>query len=318
MSFASPLVLTGLLAIPALVVWYVSQQRRRARVAAAFVAGPLIPSVAPRRPRWRRHLPMLAFAIALAVLIVAAARPQRSVAVPIGNAAVMLANDVSSSMTSTDVKPTRLAAAKKAAENFISSVPGTVKVGLVEFSKKPVVLQSPTSDHALTVAALSQLRTGGGTAIGEALQTSLQLIRGLPAQNGRKPPGAILLISDGSNNVGISPVTVAREAASEHIPVYTIALGSPNATIAVKRGSQTVMEPNPPDPQAMAQIANASGGRTFAAADTAGLSAIYNHLANQLTHKKSKEEITSSFAGGGLVLLLLGSALSLLWFGRLT
>jgi Ca-activated chloride channel homolog len=318
MSFGSPLVLIGLLAIPALVVWYLSQQRRRARVAAAFVTSPLIPSVAPHRPRWRRHLPMLAFAVALGVLIVAAARPQRSVAVPVGNAAIMLANDVSSSMTGTDIKPTRLLAAKKAAANFIASVPGTVKVGLVEFSKTPVVLQSPTSDHALTEAALSQLHTSGGTAIGEAIQTSVALIRSLPAVNGKKPPGAILLISDGSNNVGISPITAAQQAAADHIPVYTIALGSPNATIAVKRGSQTVLAPNPPDPQAMAQIAGASGGRTFTAADTGGLGTIYKDLANELTHKQSKQEITSSFAGGGLVLLLLGSALSLLWFGRLT
>ena len=318
MSFTSPLVLLGLLAIPALVVAYRGQQRRRRRVAAAFVTAPLVPSVAPRRPRWRRHAPMVAFALALAVLILAAARPQRSVAVPVGNSAIMLANDVSSSMLSTDIRPTRLRAAKKAAANFITSVPSTVKIGLLEFSSKPVVLQSPTGDHSLTKAALSQLSTSGGTAIGEAIQTSLQLLTSLPKEAGKRPPGAILLISDGANNVGISPLTAARQAASDHMPVYTIALGSPNATIAVKRGSQTVMAPNPPDSQAMAQIASASGGRTFTAADTAGLSAIYKHLAQQLTHKHAKQEITASFAGGGLVLLLLGSVLSLRWFGRLT
>jgi Ca-activated chloride channel homolog len=318
MTFASPLILLGLLAIPLLVVWYRGQQRRRERVASAFVTQPLIPSVAPSRPRWRRHAPMLAFAVAIAVLIVAAARPQRSVAVPVGDSAIMLAQDVSSSMVATDVHPSRLAAAQKAASEFIDSVPGTVKVGLLEFASTPIVLQSPTSDHALTKAAISQERTRGGTAIGEALQTALRLLTSLPGQNGKRPPAAILLTSDGANNVGIGPESIARQAAADHIPVYTIALGTPNGTIQVKRGKQTVTVPAPPSPAAMAQIAQASGGRTFTASDPAALHAIYTHLAGQLTHKKAKQEITWSFAGLGLALLLLGSVLSLLWFGRLT
>src|SRR2546430_10142525 len=108
MSFASPLVLLALLAIPLLARWYVGAQRRRARAATAFVMPDLTASVAPRRPRWRRHLPMLAFALALAVLILAAARPQQTVAVPVTEGAIMLANDVSSSMAATDVSPSRL------------------------------------------------------------------------------------------------------------------------------------------------------------------------------------------------------------------
>ncbi len=318
MSFASPLILLALLVIPVLALWYLSQQRRRERVAAAFVTVPLIPSVAPRRPRWRRHAPMLAFALALAVLIVAAARPQTSVAVPVGNSAIMLANDVSDSMVATDVRPSRLAAAKQAAARFIAGVPSTVKVGLLEFASTPIVLQSPTSDHSQALSALSQLRTSGGTAIGEAIQTALHVLTVLPAQNGKKPPAAILLISDGANNVGVSPFVAARQAVADHIPVYTIALGTQNGKQPFKRGSRTVLVPAPPSPQALAQIATASGGRSYTAADLAGLSAIYTRLAKQLTHKQAKDEITSSFAGVGLVLLLLGSVLSLVWFGRLT
>jgi Ca-activated chloride channel family protein len=317
MSFASPLVLLALLGIPLLIRWYTGQQRRRVRAQAAFVTPALTPSVAPRRPRWRRHLPMIAFLLALAVLIVAAARPQRSVAVPVTNGAIMLANDVSSSMKATDVAPSRLRAAQHAADTFIKSVPGTDQVGLLEFAKTPVVLQSPTTNHALTRAALSELRSSGGTAMGDAILTAVRELRSLPRVAGKHPPGAVVLISDGASNVGTDPAAAARQAAAYHIPIYTVALGTYGGTIQVTRGSTTVTVHVPPSPQELAQVARISGGRAFTAADTAGLSAVYAHLAAELGHKHVKHEITASFAGGGLVLLLLGSALSLRWFGRL-
>lgn len=318
MSFATPLVLLGLVAVPLLIRWYVGQQRRRAQAAAAFVRPALTDSVAPRRPRWRRHAPMLAFAIALAVLIIAAARPERTVAVPINSAAIMLANDVSSSMSATDLKPSRLVAAQHSASSFVSHVPGSVEVGVLEFARHPEILQSPTTDHSLTQAAIGQLRPGGGgTAIGDAIQTALHVLRKLPAQGGKRPPSAIVLLSDGASNVGSSAVAAARQAAKDHIPIYTISVGTPNGTIPIKHGSQTVMTPVPVSGQELAEIASDSKGRAFSASDTTGLSAVYAHLAAQLGHKKVKHEMTASFAGGGLVLLLLGSVLSLHWFGRL-
>jgi len=318
MSFADPLVLLGLLAVPLLVRWYAGQQRRRARAASAFVAPALTASVAPRRPRWRRHVPMLAFVLALAVLIGAAARPQRSVAKPVTDGAVMLADDISSSMQATDIAPSRLRAAQRAARRFLESVPSTVQVGLLEFARTPTVLQSPTTDHGLTEAALAEpLRTSGGTAIGEAILTATQEIRSVPRVAGKRPPGAIVLISDGASNVGIGPLAAAREARAQHIPIYTISVGTPNGTIPIKQGSRTVTVPVPVSRQQLAQIASASGGRGFTASDASGVSAAYTHLAARLGHKQVKQEITASFAGGGLVLLLLGSALSLRWFGRL-
>jgi Ca-activated chloride channel homolog len=316
-SFASPLVLVALLGIPLLIWWYTRQQRRRTQAAAAFVTPVLTESVAPRRPRWRRHLPMLAFLIALAVLVAAAARPQRSVAVPVTNGAVMIAQDVSSSMKATDVAPTRLAAAQHAADRFIATLPSAVEVGLVEFAKTPIVLQSPTTNHALTRTALGQLHTSGGTAIGDAILTALREIRSLPLVDGKRPPGAILLISDGAANVGSDPIAAAREAASLHIPIYTIALGTYKGTIPITRGGTTVTVYVPPSPQELAQIATASGGKAFTASDTAGLRTVYAHLAAKLGHKTVKQQITSSFAGVGLVLLLVGSVLTLRWFGRL-
>jgi Ca-activated chloride channel family protein len=318
MSFAAPFVLLGLLAIPLLLRWYGVEQRRRARAGGAFVSSALRPSVAPRGPRWRRHAPMLVFLIAIAVLIVAAARPQETVAVPVDSAAVMLANDISDSMKATDVKPSRLAAAQQADRRFLAGVPSSVAVGALEFARHPAVLQSPTTDRALTGSAVNQLRPGGGgTAIGDAINTAVRVLDALPLQGGKHRPAAIVLLSDGGSNVGVSALLAAREAASQHIPVYTIALGTAHGTIQGTQGGRTATIPVPLSSQDLAQIAQASGGRAYTASDSAKVSAVYAHLATQLGHKHVKREVTASFAGGGLVLLLFGSVLSLAWFGRL-
>jgi Ca-activated chloride channel family protein len=319
MSFTWPIVLVGLVVVPLLALWYVNQQSKRQRAAEAFAAPVMTASVAPRRPGWRRHVPMLVFTIALAVLIVAAARPQDTVAVPVDSAAIMLANDISSSMTATDVHPSRLGAAKAAAKRFVAGVPGSVQVGQIQFARRPTLLQSPTTDHQLTQQAIAQLSPGGGgTAIGGAIETALHAITTLPHKDGKRPPGAIVLLSDGTSNVGISPYTAAAQAKALHIPIYTIAIGTAHGTIPIKHGTQTVTTPVPVSPQELGQIATQSGGRAFTASDSAKASAIYAHLARQLGHKNVKNEITASVAGGGLVLLLLGSALSLFWFARLT
>jgi Ca-activated chloride channel family protein len=317
MSFASPLVLLALLAIPLLIMWYSAQQRRRNHAAAAFVAPALTASLAPRRPRWRRHAPMLVFALALAVLIAAAARPQQSVAVPVTEGAIMIANDVSSSMQATDVAPSRLGAAEQADKRFLATVPSAVQVGLLEFAKTPVVLQSPTTDHALTSAAFAQFHTSGGTAVGAAILTAIQELRSLPRVHGERPPGAIVITSDGASNFGTDPLAAARQSGSDHIPIYTVAVGTPNGTIEIRRGSRFITTPVPVSGQQLAEIAHLSGGQAFTAADAAGLRAVYAHLAVQLGHKHVERQITASFAGGGLVLLLLGGAMSLTWFGRL-
>ncbi len=317
MSFVQPTVLVALLAIPLLVKWYADQQRKRARAATLFVAPALIASVAPTRPRWRRHLPMLAFALALALLIVAAARPQRTVAAPVDAASIMLANDISGSMAAADVKPSRLAAAQRAATRFLASVPGSARVGLLEFNTKPTLLQSPTTDHSLARSALSQLRVSGGTAIGDAIQTALRVLASIPPHGGKRPPSAIVLLSDGASDFGSDPLAAARQAAAAHVPIYTVELGTANGVVRVKRGTRTVTIPVPTSPHQLAEIARISRGQAFTVGDAKRLNAVYVRLGAALGHKKVKQEITAGFAGGGLVLLLLGGSMSLAWLGRL-
>jgi Ca-activated chloride channel family protein len=317
MSFAAPLVLLALLAIPLLGWWYGIEQRQRRRAAGAFVTPALQPSVAPEQPRWRRHAPMAAFALALAALVLAAARPQRSVAVPLTDGAVMLADDVSSSMGSTDVTPSRLRAALQADKRFLDAVPGSIRVGLLEFARRPTLMQSPTTDLSVVRAALRPPRLSGGTAIGDAISMAARVLTSLRSPSGKRPPGAIVLLSDGASNVGPDPLAAARRAAAAHIPIYTVAVGTPQGTITVRRGPRVATVPVPVSTEQLAQLARASGGRSFTAGDAGGLSAVYAHLAAELGHKHIRQEISSSFAGGGLVLLLLGSVLSLRWFGRL-
>lgn len=320
MSFAAPLVLICLLAIPVLVVLYGAHMRDRRRAAAAFAAPALTASVVPNRPRWRRHVPMLAFLLALAILILAAARPQKTIAVPVERASIMLITDVSGSMQATDVRPTRLAAARAAAKRFVAKVPKTVNVGVMALSSKPRVLASPTRDRVAINSALDQLAPRGGTGTGEAIQAATNILRRAPGVNGKRAPAAIVLISDGASTGKIDPVAAAQAARKLRIPIYTVALGTAQGTITVPRpggGGGTETRRVPPDPQSLAEVARAAGGKTYTAADATKLSDVYKHLGSLLGTKNAKHEITAGFAGGGLALLLLGAALSLRWFGRL-
>jgi Ca-activated chloride channel homolog len=319
-SFGAPVVLAALVLIPVTIVAYVRYQRHRRRAAAAFASPALLASVAPRRPGWRRHAPMAAFALALAVLIVAAAKPQKTVAVPVERASIMLATDVSGSMEATDVRPSRLVAARRAAKKFVDGVPRGVNVGVMAFNGRPRVLQSPTPERDDIATALNRLSPSGGTATGDAISAALRVLRQPTGINKKPPPSAIVLLSDGASTKGKNPIAAAQEAKRAKIPVYTVALGTPAGTIEVPRpgGAQgTETRRVPPDPDSLAQIARASGGQTFTADNASELKRVYQKLGSQLGTEKRKRQLTSSFAGGALVLLLVGAGMSLAWFGRL-
>jgi Ca-activated chloride channel family protein len=322
MTFGAPLFLLALIAVPALAAGYVALQRDRGRAAAAFASPALAASVAPRRPRWRRHVPLLAFLAAVAVLIFAAAKPQRTVAVPVEHAQIMLLTDVSGSMLATDVKPNRLVAARRAAKRFIDRVPKQVNVGVEAFNQTPQVLASPTTDRNALGLALGRLSSSGGTATGEAIQTATRVLRQTPSLNGKKPPSAIVLLSDGASTKGVDPIAAAQAAAKVKIPVYTVTLGTATGTITVPRSESdpsagTITKPVPPDEASLQAIARASGGKAFSAESADDLSAVYERLGSQLGTKKEPRQVTAGFAGAALALMALGAALSLRWFGRL-
>lgn len=318
MSFATPVVLVALVLLPLLVVWYLLHERNRRRAAQAFAAPHMTASVAPTRPRWRRHVPMVAFGLAVAVLILAAAKPQRTVAVPNPQSSIMLLTDVSGSMLSKDVAPDRLTAARNAALKFVAGVPKEVSIGVMAFNETPKVLQSPTRDRAAVRAALGQLRASGSTATGDAIRTATSILTAQPAVGGKRPPASIVLLSDGASVRGTDPVTGAKAAKAKRIGIYTVALGTANGTITVQgpNGKSSVKKV-PPDPATLKKVAAASGGQAFATADPAKLRTVYEKLGAQLGRKTEVRQLTAGFAGGALILLLLGSVLSLAWFGRL-
>ncbi len=324
MSFASPLLLLCLLTAPVLCVWYASRVRARGQAAAAFAAPRMAASVMPRRPGWRRHAPMTAFLLAILAIVLAGARPRLTLTSTVAHLQTMLALDMSGSMQATDISPTRAGAAQHAADLFVSGVPSQVAVGVMQFNQAPLVLALPTKNHQAALDALGHLRIGGGTAIGNAIQESLTILKPsadppIGQSSFKGPSAAIVLLSDGKSTSGPSSVTLAREAARLHIPIFTVSLGTPTGTISVphKNGHGVATVPVPVERRELAEIAQASGGRAYTAVDADHLSAIYRQLSARLSHHSEQRDITAYLAAAGLALLLLGSALTIAWFGRL-
>jgi Ca-activated chloride channel family protein len=297
-SFAEPAYLAGLALVPIALVLYVRRERRPH----GFAPEHLLPSVVRRRAGWRRHVAVAGYGAALAGLLVAVAKPQTTQAVPTEQARVMILIDHSGSMLAKDVKPTRVAAAKRAAATFLDAVPDDVRVGLEEFDQKADVLQSPTRDRDAVERALQTIEPSGMTATGDAIEAALRSLTG-------KAPAAIVLLSDGKSTRGTDPLQAARKAKARHIPIYTVALGTASGVV----NGTTV----PPDPQTMASIARLTGGQAFAASDTQKLSAVYKRLGSQVTKEKRTREVTSTFAAGALALMALSALASLGLTGRL-
>jgi Ca-activated chloride channel homolog len=317
-SLGSPLFLVALLLLPAVAAAYAWFRRRPARYAVRFPGTPVLAGVVQAAPRWRRHVPAAIAALALTALIFALARPHATVAVPVERASVVLVTDVSRSMRATDVEPTRLDAARGAAEAFLERVPDELRVGAVAFSSAPHSVLPPTHDRDRVRLHLETLDADGSTATGDGLAQALALVTDGAADEGdedqRRPPAAVVLLSDGKRTTGRDPLVVARDARAAHVPIYTVSLGTPGAII---EGSNGAPLPVPPDPETMARIASASGGDTFDVSEADELDAIYAELGSQLATRPQKRDITAGFAAGGLVLLLTATALSLRAAGRL-
>jgi Ca-activated chloride channel family protein len=318
-SFGSPLLLLALLLLPALAAAYAWFRRRPARYAVRFPGTPVLAGVVQAAPRWRRHVPAAIAALALTALVLALARPHGTVAVPVERASVVLVTDVSRSMRATDVEPTRLDAARSAAEAFLERVPRELRVGAVAFSSAPHSVLPPTHDRDQVQLHLETLSADGSTATGDGLQQALELLTDDDAarergDEPRRPPSAVVLLSDGKRTTGRDPLDVAREARAARVPIYTVSLGTPGAVI---EGSNGAPLPVPPDPETMAQIASASGGETFDVSESDELDAVYEELGSQLATRPEKRDITAGFAAGGLVLLVSATALSLRAAGRL-
>jgi Ca-activated chloride channel homolog len=231
----------------------------------------------------------------------------------------VLAMDNSASMTATDVEPTRLDAAKSAASSFLDQLPSRFRVGLVSFSSGASVLHEPTEDHEAVGSSLDDLQSKVGTAIGDAILTSVQLAPDDdPQAPDDKPLFAVLLLSDGANSAGIDPLEAVEVAEEAGVPVYTIALGTETGSIDLPDEFGVLRPfPVPPDPETLRRIAEETGGRFFEAPSEADLQAVYEEIGSQVATEDEERELTAAFAGAGALFLIVGAGLSLLWFGRI-
>ena len=318
MTFEWPLALLALLVVPVLVALYVRRERRRTEFAARFANPALLPNLVPRTVGRRRHVPLALLLLALSTMLVGVARPRATVSVPREEATIVVAIDVSTSMTSKDVAPTRLVAARRAARAFVADVPEKFRVGLVSFAGRAIPVVPPTVDRVAFENGLAVLRPAEGTALGDAIRLSVDLARRSGQRSDQPPPAAVVVVSDGAQTVGrVQAATAARRARVLRTPVYTIVLGTPNGTIErTLVGGYKEITRVPADPQALESVARVSGGSFFTAADSGDLKQVYEKLGSQLGTREEEREITDYFSAGAAVFLLVGAVLSTAWFRR--
>ena len=309
-AFAHPGRLWVLLAVVALAVAAAVRGLRRGREPYAEAA--MLPSVAPRRAGRVRLVVPAALLLATTSLSVAWAQPQVDATEDSERATIVIALDTSSSMLATDVEPDRFTVAKDAARQFVEELPDGIQVGLVVFNAGTRLVAAPTDDHEAVAAELDDLSLFGGTALGDALLTSLAAV----SRTGADTAGdaaRIVLIADGGSTAG-SPVESGIAAAVDAgVPVTTIAYGTADGV--VESGGRTV--PVPVDPVVLQRIADATGGTAYTAATGDQLAEVYDDIGTEVVQERVTRDLASRFAGGAALLLVLTALPSLLLSSRL-
>jgi Ca-activated chloride channel family protein len=312
--FLQPWWLLILIPVLGVAAFYVWRQFRRRQYAMRFTNVDLLRTLAPKGLGWRRHAAAGAFLLCLVALGSAMARPSVDKQEPLERATVMLAIDVSLSMEANDVAPTRIEAAQEAAKQFVSELPPTYNLGLVSFAKSANVLVSPTKDRAAVLAGIDGLTLAEATATGEAVFTSLDAIRSVPADGANgAPPARIVLLSDGYRTSGRSIDDAGAAAASANVPVSTIAFGTDTGVVDIRGQMQRV----PVDRLSLQQLAESTKGYFYEAASVGELKKVYEDMGSSIGHRVEPREVTQWYAGAALLFGLCAAAMSLLWTSRL-
>lgn len=305
-SFAAPGRLMLWLVIPVLVAAYIVLTRFKNRRGMRFTNTSMLEVVMPKQSQWRRHLAVALSILSLITLTAAFAQPQAQVNVPRERATVVVVLDNSLSMKATDVPPDRLDAAKTAATNFIKSLPAKFNVSVVSMAGSANIVSPPTTDHQVAIRALQTIKLQDSTAIGSGIDAALRAVGQAPKdpKHPKTPaPGAIVLLSDGSNTTGPSPRQEAVKAKQQKIPIYTIAYGTENGYVDLDGKRYTV----PPDKEQMQELAELSGGQVFSAESPDELKSVYEHIGSSVGYEKANRDISARFAGYGLALAVLAA-----------
>jgi Ca-activated chloride channel family protein len=271
-----------------------------------FTNTSMLAVVVPKQSQWRRHVAVALSILSLLTLTAAFARPKTVVDVPRERATVVLVIDASLSMQATDVKPTRLDAAKAAAVQFVRNLPEKYNVSVVSMAGSASILVPPTLAHDTVENAILGIRLQDSTAIGEGIVTALRALEQAP-KDPKKPdsaaPGAIVLLSDGTNTVGRAPQQAAAQARDAKVPIYTIAYGTQNGYVDLDGKRQPV----PVDHHQMQDVARISGGQYFSAVSADQLKQVYENIGSEVGYEKADREVTSRFAGYGLAFAVLAA-----------
>jgi Ca-activated chloride channel homolog len=330
MSFASPKMFVCLIAVPAVVYWYVAAQRRRAARAEALAGQGLVAAGAGggRGHRGRmRHVPFALFVLALTVLTVALARPSTTVSTPRRQGTVIVALDVSNSMRAADVKPSRIETAKAAARSFVKQQASAVRIGVVAFGDGAVVVRNPTGNRADALAAIDHVSIGGGTSFGQGLLTSLDTIAGkqitvdpaaLNSDEAKVDIGyyggaVVVAFTDGENTNGVDPLQVGQVASAAGVRVHTVGVGTEAGT-TFQYGGFTIATAL--DSNELRQVASVTDGTYHPATDAGAVGAISKSVHLKFKVVTEHTEITALFCAAAIVILLFGALLSVRWFGR--
>jgi Ca-activated chloride channel homolog len=338
MTFTWPAMLSLLLLVPAMIVAYILAQRRRQKYALRYASLSLVKDALGRGPGIRRHIPPAVFILALAVMIVALARPVAVVTLPLHEGTVILTMDVSGSMQADDLKPTRMEAAKAAARAFVDKQPPGVRIGVVSFSDNASIVQAPTEDRDAVIAAINRLQPQRATAIGRGLLVSLDAIfeggaeeasamptlapgvvptptpSPTPVPKGQYASALVVLMTDGENNQFPPPLDIVDQVVNRGIRVYTVGVGSPEGTVLHIRGRSIRTRL---DADTLKRIAELTDGVYYQASTETDLRTIYENLSSGLVLRSQRTEITALLTGIAAALLLCAGILSLLWFNRL-
>jgi len=345
MNFLWPEFLWLLLALPLLVVLYIWLLRRKKKVALRYASLSIIKEAMGPGQTIKRHIPPALFLLALAAMLVAAARPQAVVTLPSNQQTIILAMDVSGSMRASDVKPTRLEAAQSAAKKFLAELPRHVKVGIVAFAGSAQVAQLPTTNREDLVTAIDRFQLQRATATGNAIVISMATLfpndgielesfqagrerpRGVAIDHDRKEkkdvapvaPGsynsaAIIMLTDGQRTTGVDPLEAAKLAADRGVRVYTVGIGTVDGeTIGFEGWSMRVRL----DEETLKAIATKTNAEYFYAGSSQDLHKVYETLSSRLTMEKKETEISALFALAAAALALVSAALSIWWFNRI-
>ncbi len=345
MNFLWPEFLWLLLALPLLVLLYLWLMRRKRKLAVRYASLAIVKEAMSGGPAMRRHIPPALFLLALAAMLLAAARPVAVVTLPSNQQTIILAMDVSGSMRATDVQPSRLVAAQNAAKSFLGELPRHVKVGIVAFAGSAQVAQSPTTNREDLVTAIDRFQLQRATATGNAIVISLATLfpdagitlesmqagrerqHGMaidaerkeqkeftPVAPGSYPSAAIIMLTDGQRTTGVDPMEAAKMAADRGVRVYTVGIGTVDGeTIGFEGWSMRVRL----DEETLKAIANKTSAEYFYAGTAHDLRKVYETLSSRLTVEKKETEISALFAMAAAALALLSAGLSLLWFNRI-